>query len=89
MQDLTAQVFKGDPLTALAPTSQEGGNMMASNELAQTAPGSTPFSPLPPAKQQADPKLNASGGPAVVKGGKDHHPGTDYHPGPPAWKNTH
>jgi hypothetical protein len=34
---------------------------MSSNRLAMTAPGSPPVDPLPPAKDQGDPKITASG----------------------------
>lgn len=63
MEDLTGiyEQFGSDRITALAPTSQAGGNMMSSNRLAMTAPGSPPVDPLPPAKDQGDPKITASG----------------------------
>jgi hypothetical protein len=58
MQDLS-KMLTTDPVTALAPTSQAGGNMMSSNRLAMTAPGSEPVDPLPPAQDQGDPKVTA------------------------------
>ena len=63
MEDLTGiyEQFGSDRITALAPTSQAGGNMMSSNRLAMTSPGSPPTDPLPPAKDQGDPKITASG----------------------------
>lgn len=86
MQDLS-NLFS-DPLSALVVTSQAGGNMQSSNNDAMTAPGSKPTDPLPDRSEQGQPKVTASPGPQVVKGGKDHHPGSTYSPGPPAWKNT-
>lgn len=41
-QDLSNAIFSKDPVSVLVPTSQEGGNMQASNEEAMTAPGSAP-----------------------------------------------
>lgn len=87
MQDLSG-LLPGDPVTAIAPTSQAGGNMMSSNRQAMSAPGSLPTDPLPPEKEQGDPEITASNGPSVTKGGKDRHPGS-YSPSAPAWKNTH
>ncbi len=62
MEDLSGiyEQFGSDRITALAPTSQAGGNMMSSNHLAMTSPGSPPVDPLPPAKDQGDPKITAS-----------------------------
>lgn len=87
MQDLSGLL--PDPVTALAPTSQAGGNMSSDSKLGLTAPGSPPVDPLPPAKEQADPKITPSPGPAVVRGGTDARPATAYSPPHPAWKNTH
>ena len=56
MEDLTSSL-PSDPVTALAPTSQEAGNMTASNELALTAPGSQPVDPKLPDVEQADPHI--------------------------------
>jgi hypothetical protein len=63
VEDLSTiyEQFGSDRITALAPTSQAGGNMMSSNRLALTAPGSPPVDPLPPAKDQGDPKITATG----------------------------
>jgi len=63
VEDLSTiyEEFGSDRITALAPTSQAGGNMMSSNRLAMTSPGSPPTDPLPPAKDQGDPKITASG----------------------------
>jgi len=38
MQDLT-NLLPGDPISALVPTSQHGGNQVADNSHAMTAPG--------------------------------------------------
>lgn len=48
MQDLTARYN-----IALAPSSQEGGNLIQPNlaEMTMTAPGSQPVTPLPPPAQ--------------------------------------
>lgn len=59
MEDVSS-LLPGDPITALSPTSQAGGNMMSSNRYAMTAPGSQPTDPLPPAKDQGDPKITPS-----------------------------
>lgn len=88
MQDLSSKL-PSDPVTALAPTSQAGGNMMSDSNWAMTAPGSKPTDPLPDRDEQGDPKITASDGPSVVKGGRDRRPPSRYSPGPPAWKNTH
>lgn len=91
MYDLS-HILPGDPVTALAPTSQSGGNMMSDSKLAMTAPGSQPVDPLPPAKQQLDPKITASNS-RVIEPGDDGHPDaskmTGYTPARPAWVNTH
>jgi hypothetical protein len=87
MQDLSS-TLPGDPITALVGVSMAGGNMMSDNKLAMTAPGSQPVDPLPPAKEQSDPKITASSGPPVTKGGKDARPPTTYSPGRPAWVKT-
>lgn len=58
MEDLSGKLTS-DPVTALAPTSQAGGNMMSSNRFAMTAPGSPPTDPLPPSKDQGDPAITA------------------------------
>ena len=48
-----------DPISALVPTSQESGNMVASNRFARTAPGSQPVTPLPPSQDQGDPSVES------------------------------
>jgi hypothetical protein len=60
MEDLS-HLCPGGPVTALAPTSQAGGNMMSSNDLAMTAPGGRPVDPLPDRAEQGDPAIDASG----------------------------
>lgn len=72
MKDLSG-LLPGDPITALVPTSQAGGNMMSDNKLAHSAPGSQPVDPLPPAKEQADPKVSASNS-TPIKPGDDGKP---------------
>jgi hypothetical protein len=49
-----------DPISALSPTSQEGGNQQSSNEDAMTAPGSQPVDVLKDRDVQVDPKIEAS-----------------------------
>lgn len=95
MEDLS-RLLPGDPVTALAPTSQAGGNMMSSNRQAMTAPGSDPTDPLPPAKDQGDPKIGSiklpkgPPGPWQTRPKDDGAPdsGEHYSPPPPAWKKT-
>lgn len=60
-RDLSS-VLPGDPISALVPTSQEGGNMRASNEQAMTAPGSVPVDVMEPAGEyfHNDPTMEAS-----------------------------
>ena len=77
-----------DPITALAPTSQEGGNMMSNSKLGSTAPGSEPVSPLPPAKEQADPKISASNSQQIRPGSGKRKPSTSYSAPKPAWTKT-
>lgn len=64
MQDLTSQFNPaGSPLGLLAPSSQEGGNIiqpsLAKNTM--TAPGSEPVSPLPPPVDGLNPVPEPSG----------------------------
>lgn len=88
MIDLS-HILPGDPITALAPTSQAGGNMMSDNKLAGTAPGSPPVDPLPPAREQNDPKVTASNA-TPLQPGDDGKPDaskmTGYTPARPAWR---
>jgi hypothetical protein len=92
VQDLSDLL--GDPVTALAPTSQAGGNQVFSNEAAHTAPGSLPASPATTADGQvidhAPPKIAVSG-PEIPPGtdGKRQAKGQDWSaPGAPAWKTA-
>ena len=78
MEDLSHLATK-----SLAVTSQAGGNMMSSNELAQTAPGSQPVDPLPDRAKQGDPTLDVTDKPISVL---TH--GSGYTPSRPAWKET-
>jgi hypothetical protein len=89
MQDLS-HLLPGDPVTALAPTSQAGGNMMSDNKLAGTAPGSPPVDPLPPAKEQADPKISVSNSVPVRPGtsGKPRAESGPLNPGSLSWTRT-
>ena len=72
--------------SSIAPTSQAGGNMMSSNELAMTAPGSHPVDPLPDRDHQGDPRLDI---PAATPVGTaaSRRPGS-YSPSPVSWKDT-
>ena len=94
MEDLTGiyEQFGSDRITALAPTSQAGGNMMSSNRLAMTSPGSPPVDPLPPAKDQGEPDVENSPGPRIQPGddGKPEARTTAGKPSlpEPAWKTT-
>jgi hypothetical protein len=89
MEDLS-HLLPGDPITALAPTSQAGGNMMSDNKLAHTAPGSQPVDPLPPAKEQADPEISASNSSQIKPGttGKPDARAGGMTASPPAWSKT-
>jgi hypothetical protein len=58
VEDLSSKL-PSDPVTALAPTSQAGGNMTSSSKYAMTAPGSPPTDPVPPASEQGNPKITA------------------------------
>lgn len=53
MQDLT-RLAAG----SMWVTSQEGGNLVHDNSPAMTAPGTDPATPLPPAENQANPKVD-------------------------------
>jgi hypothetical protein len=89
MQDLS-NLLKPDPVTALAPTSQAGGNQIVSNANAQTAPGSQPAQPATSITGEVidhnEPVIPASG-PKIPPGtdGKP-QPGKTWSPGAPAWK---
>lgn len=94
MQDLSKVVFASDPVSALVPTSQEGGNMRASNELAMTAPGSVPVDVMEPAGEyfHNDPTVESSNA-AVIEPASDGKPQASgqargYNPAPPAWTTT-
>ena len=87
MEDLSGiyEQFGSDRITALSPTSMAGGNMMSSNHLAMTSPGSPPVDPLPPAKNQGDPKITPSGGVPVGTPAK-RKPSAGPSPSPVTWK---
>jgi hypothetical protein len=72
------------------PTSQEAGNMTSGRPAAMSAPGSTPVTPLPPAKDQGDPQVSASPGPVIRPGddGKPKAKAGSWNPGAPAWGKT-
>src|SRR5205814_9050932 len=72
MQDLS-NILPVDPVSALAPTSQAGGNMLSSNEEAMTAPGSQPVDVLTDRDVQSDPKITPSNKAEIA-------PGTDGKP---------
>lgn len=91
MQDLSKSVFAPDPISALVPTSQEGGNMRASNELAMTAPGSAPVDVMQPAGEyfHNDPAMTTSNAEVITPGsdGKPQASGQaqGYAPAAPRW----
>lgn len=92
MQDLSNLL--GDPVNALAPTSQAGGNQVFSNDNAHTAPGSLPASPALSADGEIidhpPPKVSTSGSKIPVgNDGKTKAQAGDYSPSAPAWKKTH
>jgi len=62
VEDLTSlyEQIGSDRITALSPTSMAAGNMVSSNHLAMTSPGSPPVDPLPPARDQGDPVITPS-----------------------------
>jgi hypothetical protein len=70
---------------SLAVSSMAGGNMMSSNHLAQTAPGSRPVDPLPDRTSQGDPAVDIGPPRAVGDDGRP-EPGTSYSPSPLTWK---
>lgn len=83
MEDLTS-MLKPDPVSALVPTSQQGGNNPHQNN-AMTAPGGDPAGGL---------GADVSEAPVVetqprIKPGTDGHPqpGQWSQPGEPAWTN--
>jgi hypothetical protein len=91
MEDLS-NLLPSDPITALSPTSMAGGNMVSDSKLAMTAPGSPPVDPLPPAKEQSDPKITASNTGPIRPGdsGKPRASAVsgDWRPASPAWAKT-
>jgi hypothetical protein len=92
-QDLSKGIFSRDPISVLVPTSQEGGNMQASNEEAMTAPGSVPVDIMQPAGSyfSNDPTVTPSDGTAITPGtdGKPPARGEGWvPPGKPAWGRT-
>lgn len=94
-QDLSHGIFPVDPITALAPTSQAGGNMLAQegNDNAMTAPGSPPVDELQPRLSQVneDPTITPANS-AQIKPGDDGKPQASKNQGhlppAPAWKAT-
>lgn len=94
MQDLSKTVFASDPISVLVPTSQEGGNMRASNEDAMTAPGSVPVDVMqgPGEYFHNDPHVTVSNATAIqpADDGKQQASGQarGYNPLPPAWTNV-
>ena len=73
MEDLSSIFARlgGDPITALAPTSQAAGNMQSSPRLAMTARGSEPVDPLPDRDHQGDPTVGAQSYDTPVLRGPD------------------
>ena len=82
-----------DPVSALVPTSQAGGNMLASNENAMTAPGSQPVDNLQDHQSQVleDPSIEVSNKAPIAPGtdGKPQASGQASYSAPkPAWERT-
>ena len=70
---------------ALAPSSMEGGNMVATNNVAMAFSGSTPITPMPEAPNLLDPNLPMPKIPAQqpVNPQAGHYGGTGLPPSPP------
>lgn len=86
-----SSVLPGDPVSVLAPTSQEGGNQQSSNEQAMTAPGSQPVDILKDRSVQVDPRIEASNKAPIAPSddGKPQARDEDgYAPARPAWGRT-
>jgi hypothetical protein len=71
---------------SITATSQAGGNMMSSNDLAMTAPGSQPVDPLPDRAKQGTPELDVPA--ATPVGTAPERKPTSYSPSPVSWKDT-
>jgi hypothetical protein len=71
---------------SITATSQAGGNMMSSNDLAMTAPGSQPVDPLPDRDKQGRPELDVPA--ATPVGTAAARKPTSYSPSPVSWKDT-
>ena len=71
---------------SITATSQAGGNMMSSSNLAMTAPGSQPVDPLPDRAKQGDPKLDVPA--ATPVGTAPARAPKSYSPSPVSWKDT-
>lgn len=79
-----------DPISALSPTSQEGGNQQSSNADAMTAPGSQPVDILKDRDVQVDPKVEVSNKTKIEPSDDGKPQSTDmigYQPSRPAWNN--
>jgi hypothetical protein len=93
-QDIS-DVTPKDPISALSPTSQEGGNMRASNEDALTAPGSQPVDVMEDAGRYFtnDPTIEVSND-TPIEPGTDGKPQASksadgiHNPGAPGWHRT-
>lgn len=84
-----------DPITALAPTSQAGGNMLAQegNDDAMTAPGSPPVDNLQDHQSQVleDPTITPSNKVEIEPSDDGKPPATEmvgYQASKPAWSPT-
>jgi hypothetical protein len=93
-KDLTSSVLVKDPISVLAPTSQEGGNQQASNELAMTAPGSEPVNIVKDSNEdvQMDPTIKATNASEIepADDGKPQASGQRWSgaPAAPTWART-
>ena len=91
MQDLS-NLLPGGRLGALTVTSQAGGNMLAENDQAMTAPGSEPVDNLQNHLSQVkeEPQMKASGPviPPATSGKPQASEEKWTPPGEPAWKKV-
>jgi hypothetical protein len=88
-----SNLLPGDPISALAPTSQEGGNQQSSSADAMTAPGSPPVDNLRDDQNlvDVDPKVSPSNKVVIEPSDDGKPPATEmvgYSPSRPAWAPT-
>ena len=71
---------------SLTVSSMAAGNMVSSNEHAQTAPGSRPVDPLPDRTDQGDPALDVGAARPVGQPARHPRPSTSFSPTAVTWK---